>query len=243
MPKKAQSDVLEISVPKFTIPLVVILVLGLIAFFVFSNDNDEEVQEAQVAGEVDFSDAGIVEASVNVDFENSVYIGDPETADYAVVEFSDYKCPYCGMHGQQTFPEIREEYLDEGEVIYVYKEVAIMAEESMTLTVLGRCVFEHGGEDEYLSYRQKAYDASFETEAELLELMEIESSDVKDCFESGKYESVIENNSILSQQAGVQGVPGFVVGELGDDGLVQGYIIPGAYPFSMFQEVFNVLMN
>ena len=244
MSKEKSSDVLEISVPKFLIPVLGILVLGLIAYGVFSmNGETTEGEGEEVLGEVTFSDPGIVPVSVNVDLESGAYLGDSDDAKYAVVEFSDYKCPFCGMYSKDTFPRVKSEYLDNNDFVYVFKEVAIMSPESMTLSVLGRCVLENEGEEAYLSYRSKAYDVSFSTDEELLEAMDIDSNDVKSCFEDLEYESNIENNSTISQQAGIQGVPGFVIGELSEDGSVEGYLIPGAYPFEMFEEVIGVLMN
>lgn len=243
MSKGKNSDVLEISVPKFLLPVLGILVLGLIAYGVFSISGDEKILEGEVLGDITFSDPSIVPVSVNVDFQGGAYLGNPGDVEYAIVEFTDYKCPFCGMYSKDTFPRVKSEYVDSGDFIYIFKEVAIMSPESMTLSVLGRCVLENEGEDAYLSYRSKAYDVAFASDEELLEAMDIESNDVKSCFEALEYESRIENNSAISQQAGIQGVPGFVVGKLSEDGSVEGYLIPGAYPFEMFEEVIGVLMN
>ena len=243
MSEKKNSDIVEVNVPKFLIPVAVILVLGLIAYFVFSTSDDEEIEREVASERVAFDDPSIVPVSVNVDFEGGAYLGDPNEVEYAIVEFSDYKCPFCGMYSNDTFPNIKSEYIDNDNLVYIFKEVAIMSPESMTLSVLGRCVLENEGDEAYLSYRSKAYDVSFSNDEELLEAMDIDSDDVKSCFEALEYESRIENNSTISQQAGVQGVPGFVVGKLSEDGRVEGYLIPGAYPFDTFEEVLEVLMN
>lgn len=237
MSKEKKVDTLEITFPSYFIFVPVILIVGLIAFFLFSNSSDEDAEE------VTLSDPSIVEASTSVVFENGTYIGDPETAKYAIVEFSDYRCPFCEMHTSMTYPEI--ERLDLGdELIYIFKEMTIMSEaESMMLSLLGKCIHEYEGIDNYLDYRKKAYDIYFETEEELFQNADVRSDDIKSCFDDLRYKDYIENNLSLADAAGVQGVPGFVVGKLSDANVVEGYLIPGAYPYENFKEVLDVLKN
>ncbi len=238
-----EGDFFEISVPKFLIPAVIVLVLSLVGYAIFSFSTKEDADDGDVAGEVTFSDPEIEEASVNVELENAAYIGDIENAKYAIVEFSDYLCPFCEMFTYETFPQIKKDYLEYDDFVYFFKEVDLMSEESLFLSVLGRCVLEHEGLDKYLAYRSNAYDAFFGDYTELASLMGVSTPDVDNCYENLDYEGVIINNSAIREQAGIQGVPGFIVGKFSQDGLVEGYLIPGAFPFSMFEEVISVLTD
>jgi protein-disulfide isomerase len=37
----------------------------------------------------------------------------------AIVEFSDFECPFCGQHARDTFPSIRRDLIEGGKVTYV----------------------------------------------------------------------------------------------------------------------------
>jgi len=242
MPKKQDSEYIEIKLPQYVLPLVVVVIGVLILAVIFLRDGskveDAEVNDNEPA--VEFEDSDTVEAKVKIDFEEGAYIGDLETAKYAIVEFSDYQCGFCARHASGTLPQIREKILGDGEVVYFFREMAMYPPKSMTLSVLGQCIFENEGLDNYLAYRGKAYDLSFEDDASLLAQIEV-GAEASTCFANREYESRIENNSVLSQQAKVQGVPGFVVGKLSEDGTVEGYLIAGAYPFETFEEVLATL--
>ena len=58
-----------------------------------------------------------VPESVNLD--ESRALGSADAA-VAVVEFSDYQCPYCSRFFQQTFPQIEKSYIDTGKVRFFF---------------------------------------------------------------------------------------------------------------------------
>ena len=49
-------------------------------------------------------------------------LGDKSKATIAIVEFSDYECPFCQRHFLQTFPQIKKDYIDTGKVILVFRD-------------------------------------------------------------------------------------------------------------------------
>lgn len=241
MSKKEENEFIEISLSKILIPVVVIIV-ALIALFVFSGgkDNGEEKDVDVNGSEMVFDDPNIVVASLEIDVTEGTYVGDLENAKYAIVEFSDYQCPFCQKHSEETFPILKEKYIDDGDLVYFFREVSIYPPNSTALSLLGQCIYENEGLDEYLSYRKKAYETSFETNDELLNIIGVEDN-VRQCFDDETYLARFEQNSVLSRAVGVQGVPGFVVGTFSEDGKIEGFLVPGAYPFSMFEDVLNYL--
>ncbi len=56
--------------------------------------------------------------------EGFPYIGSA-TAPIVVVEFSDFHCPYCRRHNQETFPQFRENFIDTGLVQYIAKDLPL----------------------------------------------------------------------------------------------------------------------
>ena len=41
-------------------------------------------------------------------------------ATVAVIEFSDYQCPFCSRYAQQTWPQMSKEYVETGNVQYFF---------------------------------------------------------------------------------------------------------------------------
>jgi len=241
MPKKEENEFIEISLSKILIGLVVIIVALVLFFALSGRDESEEEKETKTNGsEVIFDDPDIVAASLEIDVTEGTYVGDLENAKYAIVEFSDYQCPFCQRHSEGTYPILKEKYIDDGDLVYFFREVAIYPPNSTALSLLGQCIYEDEGLDEYLSYRSKAYETSFETNDELLNIIGV-NDNVKGCFNNETYLGRFEENSILSRSVGVQGVPGFVVGTFSENGQIEGFLVPGAYPFSMFEDVLNYL--
>lgn len=45
-----------------------------------------------------------------------------ESAKVTLIEFSDYQCPFCGRHFDQTEGQIQKEYIDTGKVKFYYRD-------------------------------------------------------------------------------------------------------------------------
>ena len=46
-----------------------------------------------------------------------------ESAGVAVVEFSDYECPFCRRHATLTLPELKKRFIDTGQVRYFFRHL------------------------------------------------------------------------------------------------------------------------
>jgi protein-disulfide isomerase len=57
----------------------------------------------------------------SIDIAGAPALG-PDTATVALVEFSDYECPFCIRHFQQTMPRIADGYLKTGRILYVFRD-------------------------------------------------------------------------------------------------------------------------
>ena len=45
-----------------------------------------------------------------------------KAAPVTMIEFSDYQCPFCKRHFQQTVPRLVKDYVDSGKVRYVFRD-------------------------------------------------------------------------------------------------------------------------
>ncbi len=167
-------------------------------------------------------------------------LGDPN-APLTIVEFSDYQCPFCLRHFQQTMPQLKAEYIDTGRVYYVFKDFPIISLHPVAPRIheAARCAGEIAGSDGYW----QAHDSYFNNSQQLRDLpqpdldnklvqltgaVEIDEAAMRECLDSGRYTDAVNADLAEGQSLGVNGTPGF---------FVNGYPVPGAQPYEVFQQV------
>ena len=247
--EKKKNDEIVISLDQFAVPGAIVVAGIIIGVAVFFTNRDKDTTDTNVdgtdtpnvAGEETDSTSQYQFEDASTDIGDGAYSGDKKTAKVAIVEFSDYLCGYCQRHVQEVYSDIIKNYVDSGEVIYVYREFSIHGEVADAAAMGGKCMFEQAGLDKYLEYHKNAFmvesvDAVYAVASDL-------GVDIKSCVESGKYREAIDTDYSAGASAGVQGTPGFVVGTLDSDGNVIGKLIAGAYPYDAFVEVLDSLLG
>ena len=43
----------------------------------------------------------------------------------AIIEFSDFQCPFCGRYDKDTYPQIIKDYVETGKVKYVWRDLPL----------------------------------------------------------------------------------------------------------------------
>ena len=69
--------------------------------------------------------------------------------------------------------------------------------------------------------------------------MGLNSSQLKTCIEQEKYKDEVQKDAADANKIGIRGTPGFVIGKLKDNGVVDGIVVKGAQPFSVFEQIIN----
>lgn len=165
-----------------------------------------------------------------------------------VVEFSDYECPYCqaaeGMNQEiidglkQTYvtweapvPRIVEEYVNTGKVSLVFRHYPL---HTKSAAMASKCAQEQGKFWEYHNYLFENYDALSTTDLKKYALaLGLDIGSFSSCLDSGKYQSVLEDDMLDGRALGVSGTPTFFIGnkEKGFEKLV------GAQSFGDFASI------
>lgn len=184
------------------------------------------------------------------------FIGNKESAKVAIVEFSDYECPFCKRHHTDVYPDIVKNYVDTGKVIYVYRNYIAVPGHNPAATTeayAASCVKELTNNDsnKFFEYGEQLYinttaNGGGLTGTKLYDLagsMGVNTDQLKTCVESGKYKDLLASDQKFAEEAGIQGTPGFIVGKLSADGTVDGKIIAGAYPITEFDKVIAEMMQ
>ena len=97
------------------------------------------------------------QSSSNLNLANQPSIGD-ENASVTVVEFGDYKCPYCKTFDQTVYNQLEENYIDSGQVEFYFVNYPFLAQDSTTAAVASECVYRQDA-DQFWDFHHALYEA------------------------------------------------------------------------------------
>jgi protein-disulfide isomerase len=243
--KKESKEEVVINLDNAGIPIAIIISGVLIAAVIFfASRNNASVTE-DIAGEATVPVAEDQVAQVPdsgvATLGNGPFLGNLDTATVAVVEFNEYRCGFCKRHLDETFPLIKENYIDTGKVVYVYKEYAMYGDD---IANAAKCVYHLEGTDVYKEFHNNAFNLEDDTAIyALAKSLGLNDGEFDSCYTSSQYQSEIDTDREEGSSAGVQGTPGFIVGLIGEDGTVEGTLIAGAYPYETFAEAIEELLK
>ena len=171
-----------------------------------------------------------------------------EDANIILIEFADYRCPFCHKFHEETFDKVLTNLINTGKTKYLFKDFVVNDrgeyKGSMQAAVASHCAAEQGKYWEYLKDVFKNFKPepqqwvtldSLVTFANNVQIQDIEK--FKSCVESNKYQNQIQESNSLAQQLGITGTPSFVV--LKNDKIET--IFPGAVPYEYFEKTLNAL--
>jgi protein-disulfide isomerase len=157
-----------------------------------------------------------------------------------VLEISDFGCGYCRRFHQETFPRIREIYLDAGFIEWKFIPFVLgMFPNGLQAAIAGECAGEQGrffSMQERLFAEQRGWRNSDDPYALFSTIASEEGLDVDrfdGCVEGGWREDRVRANIRLGQQAGARGTPVF---------LVDGRLVAGALPLDDFRTVLDAAL-
>ena len=171
-----------------------------------------------------------------------------EDAEITLIEFADYRCPFCHKFHEETFDKVVTNFINTGKAKYLFKDFVVNDrgeyKGSMQAAVASHCAAEQGKYWEYLKEIYKNFKPEPQHWINLDSLVKfannIQILDIgkfKSCVESNKYQNQIQESGSLAQQLGITGTPSFVV--LKNDKIET--IFPGALPYEYFEKTLNAL--
>lgn len=174
-------------------------------------------------------------------------LGD-KNAPVTIVDFSDYECPFCKRYVDQTFTEIKKEYIDTGKVKYVYRDLPLSFHDPMATTeaIAANCAKEQGGDTAYYKYHDEMFKRTTSNGNGLNKdkLYQIASdnglneANFKSCLDSEKYKDEVSKDLADATKYGASGTPTFFIGKsTGNE--IDGMRLVGAQPFSVFKTMID----
>ena len=179
-------------------------------------------------------------AKVSASVDDDPFMGG-ENAKVVVIEFSDYECPFCKRHNEQTLPSIKSEYLDSEKVKYVFRDFTPTLSNpsyhpnAVKAAIAAECVREVGGNSAYWEMHEAIFANQGSNSAENLKsLAQGLGYDIGSCLDSDKFKSEVEKDFADGQRYGIQGTPGFLIGSNGNY-----RTLSGACPYSAFKQAID----
>ena len=213
----------------YLVPISIVvagLIIGASLLFLGQNGpvNTESLPSGPPAAADQFQKVKLTE---EIDASQDPVLGNPEAV-LLMVEFSDFQCPFCRRHHEQTFPELKAKYFDTGKVKLVFKDFPLpIHENAQAAAEAGQCAFEQG---KFWEYQDKLFDNQEALAKDGLKKyageLGLNQAQFDVCLDSGKFRQRVKDDVALGQKLGVNGTPGFLVGDR---------LIEGAYPFSAFE--------
>lgn len=169
---------------------------------------------------------------IEVNLEGVRSIGD-ENAPVVIVEYSDFTCPFCQRFYQDTYSLIKQNFIDQGLVRFIYKDFPVVG--GQRAAEAGWCAHE---QDRFFDYKTRIFQNPRETsDANLVQWAEdlgLDRAQFQDCLTSGRYQSNVAAERQEAINNGIRGTPGFIL---------NGQVISGAQPYQVFEQAINQALN
>ncbi|UNK69449.1 thioredoxin domain-containing protein [Microbacterium sp. H1-D42] len=162
-------------------------------------------------------------------------IGDVD-APVVLIEYADYRCPYCGVFAMETLPQIVSEYVDAGQLRVEWRDIPIFGEDSMNAAVAARAAGQQGL---FWEYQHAVYafqgDGRKDLPREQLLAFAVEIG-VPDqaafaaALDDPTLQQAVAVDAQEAQSLGVQSTPTFLIGQTP---------VMGAQPIDSFRQVID----
>lgn len=162
-------------------------------------------------------------------------LGD-KNAKVTIVEFSDFQCPFCKRFIDDTWEQLKKEYVDSGKANISFRHLPLVSihPNAQKAAEASECANEQSKfwemhdklfttQDTWSAQAAETASASFTSYAGELGL---NTDQFSTCLTSGKFAEAVTKDSADAAAAGATGTPAF---------FINGYILVGAQPFANFK--------
>lgn len=167
-------------------------------------------------------------------------------APVTLIEFSDYKCPFCNRFTTDSLPQLKTKYIDTGKLKVVHKDFVIHPPQADDAAMAADCAGEQSKYWEYHNILWAKYTKEEEFTRDNLKKYGVEaglnSSQFNSCIDSNKYRSEIDKDNQDGRDIGVTGTPTLFIGKTTPDGKITAIKIVGAQPYDTFATAIDGLL-
>lgn len=172
--------------------------------------------------------------------------GDVNKATVAVIEYSDFECPFC-KRVHPTYKQIMRDYGDK--VVWVYRHFPLSFHVNAAKEAeASDCAAELGGNDAFWKYTDKIFERTtsggtgiaLDQLVPLAKEIGLSEAKFKSCLDGGKYAQHVKDDMSGGEQAGVDGTPGNFIVNLKTK---KSQKVSGAQPFESFKRAIDAALQ
>ena len=189
-------------------------------------------------------DNKLVDASIAIAGEPSK---GPSSARVTLVEVSDYHCPFCRRHMQQTQPQIDADYINTGKIQYVFIDYPIqqLHPDAFKSHEAANCASDQG---KYWEMHAKLFASPTKDPSQLVgyaQELGLDASKLRACLDGGKYAKPVRDSVARMEQLGVDSTPTFLIGLTPAAGQPMKVVkvVKGAMPYAEFKKAIDAVLT
>jgi len=163
------------------------------------------------------------QSEYNISTEGQPIIGN-ENASVTVIEFGDYSCGYCRNFEMTTYPQLKENYIDTGQVRFSYINLAFLGADSQRAAEASECVYRQD-EEQFWDFHKGIFDnqgseQGWASQGLLMDVARettegLDYEQLRSCISSGETSDQVREERAIANTNGVDSTPTlFVNGEI-----------------------------
>ncbi len=176
--------------------------------------------------------------------QSSPYYGNL-SAPIVIVDFSDFQCHLCKRYVDNTEQQINSSYVQSDKAVYVFKHLPNKGFDSKNASLAAQCTNDQGKFWEFhktLYANQGPIDSGWASTDNVKkfasEIQDLDITEFNTCFDTKKYESLIDKDIALANSLGFTETPSFII--MNSEGSIIEKI-QGPKPFPIFKTVIDNL--
>ncbi len=165
-----------------------------------------------------------------------------------LIEFSEYQCPFCSRHVQNTYPQLDKEYVQTGKVKYVFRDLPLESihKNAFKAGEAAHCAEEQGGKFWPMHDRLFANQQTLEAAklGEHATAIGIDAKKFQACLDGGKYAAEIRKDMADAERLGISATPTtlIAISQPNDPNVKVVKVIRGAQSFAVFKAGLDELL-
>lgn len=166
------------------------------------------------------------------DIDDDAILGDPY-APITIIEFGGYQDPFSERFWRESFPYLKEKYIDTGMVRYVFRDFPLNTIQPLSWpsAEAAECVKEYGGDEAYWNMHNDLFEnQNVLSYAKIIQLAQNRGYNIEECLNSKEKFDEVSGDYSDGQNAGIRGTPTF---------FINGQIISGALSITAYEKVIN----
>lgn len=158
-----------------------------------------------------------------------------DTAPITIVEFGDYQCPFCKRFYADTFPRLKEDFIDKGIVRVQFRDLPLpMHSDAMLAAEAARCGAVQGRFAAIYDVLMSTSDLRIDSIVRASQRAGLDQDELRSCINAHNFKDQIDQSAKDAFAASIYGTPTLVIGTRSNTS-ISGVVITGAVPYASLE--------